>query len=136
MSKYEKYKDKVLKKLNDRFIPDLSKLIINYLCCKKCNIIHQGPIKCICYNYMCECNGKVLCRKCDKVICHSCHAKYYCCEEPNKACSFCGKVYIENFCIYEECDTKMCKICFEKFDGLCRGHLLYKKYYREKYQGL
>lgn len=131
-----KYRIKVKDKLDKVFIPDISKLILSYLSCTQCKTMNEGLLKCICYKYMCKCNGKILCNDCMKVVCINCNKDKYCCQEPNQSCSYCGKFFVDFFCIYDKCNTKTCKKCFKKLKGLCRGHYLLKKHHPEKYDGI
>ena len=119
--------------LNDYLIPDLTNIVLEYSRCNKCKTYLQGKLKCICSNYMCCCNGTNICKKCEKVICNNCNKSKYCCYNKNQhSCSFCFTSidgYEQNqkhVCLFKNCKTNMCKKCWYKFKGLCRGHILLK----------
>lgn len=117
--------------LDKYLIPDITDIVLKYLSCPKCKVYYNGWNKCICRSYMCECNIRTKCNDCEKIICQECNNLKVCCNETDMLCGYC-KNYIYNIdnciCIFGDCDKNICKNCFEKFNGLCRGHKLLKKY--------
>lgn len=129
----------IIEILDKYLITDLSKIIIKYITCPKCKIPLGGKIKCICSKYMCKCNGQTICTVCNKIVCTECRIRKLCCYQnihkyhKSILCSYCSSFYgyvcnglDSHVCLFENCKTNMCKKCWYKFKGLCRGHLLLK----------
>ena len=129
--------------LDEYLIPDLSNIVVNHLKCQKCKILNEGIIRCICGNYMCKCHPMDNCPCCKKIICHDCCTKSYCCNRDKDFCDYCNQymgrfIKINHICLFDKCKTNMCKKCWNRFGGLCRGHKLLKihKPHHKVFKGL